>query len=183
MRIIPATIFISLLGFQLSLYGQSEDTLSIVDRFQLIDEQWHGLEPTLDNYSGFRTYCTNKSYRTTVVNVMKTIHHYDTTIIMKLNDPTYVVDKKERKATLRQIQKFETKYSTKEFLKTLNRECKEWKEIEHDRKITKNDFGERSYDGQRLILEVELSKYAKNVTKIIDHINKHIHHLNLDDIQ
>lgn len=181
MRKIPALILTLLSLISTSVFAQS-DTLTIEERFQLIDEQWHGLEPTLDNYSGFRTYCTNSEYRNTVINVMKTIHHYDTTILQKLNDPTYVVDRKERKATLRKIEKFETKYSTKAFLQRLNRECHEWKEIEHDRDATKNDFADNSYDGQKLILEVELSKYAKQVTKIIDHINNHIHHLRLADV-
>lgn len=182
MRKIPASLLFTWIILSGSLYAQDGSELTLQDRFQMIADQWHALEPTLDNYSGFRTYCTNKEYRHTVVTVMNTIHHYDTTIIQKVNDPAYAISKKERKSTLKEIEKFETKYSTREFLKTLNRECKEWKEIEHDRKITKNDFADNSYDGQRLILEVELSKYTKHVTKIIDHINDHIHHLNLDDV-
>ena len=41
-------------------------------------------------------------------------------------------------------------------------------------------FGGDSYDGQKYVLEVELGNYVHHITKIVDHIDKHIHHLNLN---
>ena len=39
---------------------------------------------------------------------------------------------------------------------------------------------EESYDGQVLVLEADLNKYVQHITRLMDHIEEHIHHLHLE---
>ena len=87
------------------------------------------------------------------------------------------------KKILRQIEKFEEEFSIPKFLNKLKQECHERHETEHDKKYTKNDFADNSYDGQRLIVEQEINKYMKHITAKIDHIDKYLHHLHISEIK
>lgn len=166
-----------------SVIAQDEESpKSLVDHFEELDAKWHELEPGLEDYEGFKRYCSNKEYKNTIDDVIRKIHHYDSVILSKVNDPAYEMDRKERGKILKEISKFETKYSTHQFLKTLKRECHERHEIEHDKKVTRNDFADNSYSGQIIILESELFKYSRQITKRIEHINNYLHHLNLHEI-
>ena len=160
-----------------------ENFKSIVEHFDELDKDWHGMEPTLDNYEGIKTYCTDNDYKERVHVMLEKLHHYDTLIINKMNDASYEIDNRERKKILRQIEKFEEEFSIPKFLEKLKQECHERHETEHDKKYTKNDFADNSYDGQRLIVEQEISKYMKHITAKIDHIDKYLHHLHITEIK
>ncbi len=60
----------------------------------------------------------------------------------------------------------------KEFLTFLHEECNARAEIERNAKKTGEDK-----DGEAYILETELQKYVKHITKRIDGIREHVHHL------
>ena len=164
----------------LDLKAQEEYTGNLANDYALLDAEWHDIARNLDNYDGFQKYCSHKEYKAQVLTTLRHIHHLDSLIMDRLNDPTYIMDEKERQKTLKEISKFETNYKAQSFIKTLNRECKEHREIEHEKKASKHDFGENSYDGQKYILEVELGKFVKKITVLLDHIDKHVHHLNLE---
>lgn len=174
----------TLLGWQPLLAQEEEESFdSIVEHFDELDKDWHSIEPTLDNYDGIQAYCTSMAYKDRVHGILEKLHHYDTVIINKMNDPSYVIDNKERSRVLKQIRKFEEDYSIPKFLVKLKQECHERHETEHDKKYTKNDFADNSYDGQRLIVELEIKKYMKHITSKIDHIDKYLHHLHISEIQ
>ena len=46
----------------------------------------------------------------------------------------------------------------------------------------KNESGMYSYDGQVIMLETRLSKYLKHLTKKVDMIEEHIHHIHPDQL-
>jgi len=169
-----------LLMVNFSLLAQDELEINITTDFDILDVEWHVLARDLDNYEGFSIYCTNLDFQSKVLNNLHSIHHYDSLIILKLNDPAYTMSEHERIATLKEISKFEKKYSARNFIKTLRRECKERKEIEKEHQHERGGFGQDTYDGQKYILEVELGNYVHHITKMVDHIDKHIHHLNLN---
>jgi len=181
-RLIIALFLINVFFINITLAQEDEDPKTLEYHFEELNALWHELEPGLEDYEGFKRYCSDKEYKYTINDVIRKIHHYDSIVLSKVNDASYEMDQKERKKILKEISKFETKYSTHQFLKTLKRECHERHEIEHDKKDTKNDFADNSYSGQIIILESELFKYSRQITKRIEHINKYLHHLNLHEI-
>lgn len=183
-RVIIIVFFISFCAFRPAISQDDEESFkSIVEHFDELDKDWHSIEPTLDNYEGIKTYCTDDNYKEKVHEMLEELHHYDTLIINKMNDASYEIDNRERKKILRQIEKFEEEFSIPKFLQKLKQECHERHETEHDKKYTKNDFADNSYDGQRLIVEQEISKYMKHITSKIDHIDKYLHHLHISEIR
>ena len=155
----------------------------IVEHFDELDKDWHSMEPTLDDYEGLHTYCSQKTYKDRVQTILAQLHHYDTVIVNKMNDASYVIDNKERSKILKSIEKFEEQYSIPKFLEKLNQECQERHDVEHDKKYSKNDLADNSYDGQKLIVQLEIKKYMKHITKKIDHIDKYLHHLHISEIK
>lgn len=164
------------------LFAQEENPQKIIEYFEKISKQWHTFNLELENFEGFKKYCGNKTYKSLINEIIRKVHHYDSIILKKINDPAYEMNQKERAKILKEVNMFETKYSMLKFLKTVKRECRERREIEHDKKNTKRDFADNSYDGQKIILESELYKYSRQITKRIDHINKYLHHLELHEI-
>ena len=181
-RIILTLVLINGYLINDTLAQVEESPKDLIQHFEELSQKWHELEPGLEDYEGFKRYCVNKEYKNTIDEVFYKIHHYDSIILSKVNNPAYEMDRKERNKILKEIRKFESKYSTQEFLKTLKRECHERHEIEHDKKLTRNDFADNSYSGQIIILESELFKYSRQITRKIDHINKYLHHLQLHEI-
>jgi hypothetical protein len=182
-------LYFALFSFTLlvsnSAVCQDEDETfdTVVEHFDQLDKEWHGIESTLDDYDGLHTYCSQQVYKDMVQTILIKLHHYDTIIINKMNDASYEIDNKERAKVLKSIRNFEEEYSIPIFLKKLNQECQERKEVEHEKKYSKNDLGERSYDGQRLIVQLEIKKYMNHITDKIDHIDKFLHHLHISEIK
>lgn len=163
-----------------TIQAQDDVAVNIANEFDMLDADWHEIANKIDNYEGFNEYCSNKDYQLKVMETLHQIHHFDSLVLDRLNDPTYVMNEHERKATLKEISKFESKYSARSFVVTLKKECKARREIERDSKHNAVAFGGESYDGQKYVLEVELGNYVHHITKIVDHIDKHVHHLNLN---
>ena len=69
------------------------------------------------------------------------------------------------------------------FLSKLHQECEERHDVEHNKKYSKNDFAERSYDGQKYVVQLEIKKYMKHITEKIDYIDKYLHHLHITEIK
>lgn len=170
--------FLSCIVFQNAVFAQESDTLDFVLAYDNVDQTWHGLSETIETYDGFKSYCVDKAYQQKVLDNLQDIHHYDSLIIDKINDTSYTMGEKERTIALKEISKMESVYNIKSFVVTLQKECKERAAIEHDRKATKGDGGEDSYESQKYMLEIELGKYVNHVTKLADHIDRHVHHLN-----
>lgn len=168
-----------------NVIGQEEDESfdDIVKHFDDLDKEWHSMEPTLDDYEGLHTYCSQKTYKDRVQTLLAKLHHYDTIIINKMNDASYMIDNRERSKILKSIEKFEEEYSIPKFLEKLDQECKERHEVEREKKYILNDFSENSYDGQRQIVQVEIKQYMKHITQKIDHIDKYLHHLHISEIK
>ena len=83
---------------------------------------------------------------------------------------------KEAEATLKDIVTVEADYTTKSFKEFLQEECEGFNEIEES---TSRGSGSKYYKEVEK-LEKELSKYVLTITKRIDIIDEHIHHLKLD---
>lgn len=144
-----------------------------------ITYDWDLKAKDIDNYEGLSKFCVSADYRKEIVTLLKAIHHYDSVLYHRLSKMVRYSDNNEVEKTLKDIERFEEGYSIKEFIHFLHNECDRRKEIEHNADKSKNDIGAESYDGQIYLVETELDKFIKQVTRRIDNIRKHLHHLRI----
>ena len=111
-----------------------------------------------------------------MISTIQKFHHLDSLILDKIKASS----EKGLKDIEKEIEKFESKYSVKSFVKHLKQECRERREIERSKRESKQEFGNESYDAQRIIVETEIERYVSNMNSRITHIKKHIHHLPTD---
>ncbi len=138
---------------------------------------WDMEADKLETYEGLRFLCEDRTYRDRIITLLKDIHHLDTVLYGVLIDLSRTSDDKEIKKTLKDIQKFEEEYDTKSFIQFMSSECKASKGIETNADDTRNEVGITSYSGQVYVLETELFNYVRHVTKRVDKIRVHVHHL------
>lgn len=172
--------FCSAFLISLAIYAQESDPVTIGAAVDKITASWDKESKTLNNYEGLSQFCDDQEYRNQIINLLNDIHHYDSALYKKLVAAQRRKHDKEIEKTLEEIAKFEEKYSMKGFIHFLHEECKSQKDIEKHSKESKNDIGENSYDGQIYIIETELNKYIKHITKRVDNIQKHVHHLHIN---
>lgn len=151
---------------------------------KIIDDltyKWDDEAKDLNNYEGLAKFCINEEYRLGIINLLKDIHHYDSVLYDRLIQATrFGKSTHEIKKTIDEIQKFEEGYDMKSFIHFLHTECSARKEIEHNAKDLKDEIGFYSYDGQIYVLENELNRYVSHITKRVDHIREHVHHLHIE---
>lgn len=165
--------FVFLLTCSLFTYAQNENIVAIVDD---LTKKWDKQAENLETYIGLKYYCTADPYREKTIQLLDKIHHYDT-LLYGIVSRKYANSKdKEAQATLNDIVTVEADYTTKSFKEFLAIECKGYAEIEEN---YSQESGSKYYK-QVEKLEKELSKYVITITKRIDLIDEHIHHLKLD---
>ncbi|MEL7148324.1 MAG: hypothetical protein AAFO69_18265, partial [Bacteroidota bacterium] len=160
-------------------FAQS-DSSSLLAHIDEVTDKWNEISEDMSTYRGLQEYCRNPSYKSAVLETLNGIHHYDTVIYNVLVKKNRFSKSKEIQHALKDIKKFETKYSPRNLIEFLHEECRFRRDIEKNKDESKTSFGAESYDGQITILETELQKYVKHVTKLVAHINKHSHHLHLE---
>lgn len=146
---------------------EEEDIVAIVDDLTL---QWDTSAEKLETYDGLRDYCRVKAYRDNTILLLNQIHHYDSTLYNIVRTKFEASEDEEARATLDDILTLESEYTTREFLKFLRQECMAYNDNERNKNI-------EGYEGQVKALEAELAKYVKSITRQIDIVDEHIHHL------
>lgn len=148
---------------------------------EVIDEltyAWDVEAEKLSAYEGLTEFCNNNEYRYKTIDLLREIHHYDSLLYKKLlNARRRSKNTREVERTLKDIEEFEAKYTTENFIHFLHGDCNESKDLERNSKDLRRDFGVGSYDNRIYVLEVELGRYVHHITKKIDQIREHVHHL------
>lgn len=144
-----------------------------------LTKKWDVESEILRTYDGLSKFCDDREYRLEVVDMVNSIHHYDSSLYAQLQKAYRFNKDHEIEKTIKEIEKFEKQYSMKKFIHFLHEECITRKGIEKNAKESRNDIGANSYDGQVYIVETELNNYIRHITKIVDHIDKHVHHLHV----
>lgn len=176
-------IFLATISFTASASTSIENdtTENIISKFDEISYRWDQVSTELEQYEGLSEFCIEQNYRNEVIKLLKEVHHFDSLIYFKLKDISLSDNSAELKKTIKQIEELESAFSIKEFSRFLNQECIDRKKIERERKDLKANIGQDGYDGQQQLLENKLYRYIHNVTYLVDHIRKHVHHLHLED--
>ncbi|MEQ9303245.1 MAG: hypothetical protein RJQ14_04960 [Marinoscillum sp.] len=160
----------------INIFAQEASLGSAIDE---LTYKWDTEAKNLNSYEGLSKFCDDTEYRLEVIGVLHEIHHYDSILYNRLVTASRFNKDKEIEKTLDEITKFEKKYSMKQFIHFLHEECISRNAIEKESKESRNDIGANSYDGQIYIIETELNKYIKHITKRVDHLRKHVHHLHI----
>jgi hypothetical protein len=161
-----------LLGLTFASFAQEEkkDIVKIIDE---LTARWDKEALKLEKYAGLKDYCQIKPYRDKTMELLNLIHHYDTSLFMIVTAKYEANQDPEAKATLDDINTVETVYTTPAFLKFLHKECTTLNSIENN--LAKK--GGKEYKDAVKALEKELFKYVEGITKRIDLIDEHVHHL------
>ncbi|MBV6647455.1 MAG: hypothetical protein KI790_18495 [Cyclobacteriaceae bacterium] len=163
-------ILFAALFFSHLAMSQDEDIVAIIDD---LTAKWDAEALKMKTYDGLKDYCKIKPYRDKTVKLLNKIHHYDTTLYEIVTSKYDTNKDSEAKATIDDIETLEIQYTTKLFLKFLHQECNRFNEIENNLKRK----GGSEYEKEVKALEKELSKYVLAITKRIDVIDEHVHHL------
>lgn len=159
-----------------SLFSIAQDKENIVKIVDDLTLKWDNQAEELKTYKGLQTYCSTKPYRDRTIELLNKIHHYDTLLYGIVNRKYSETEDEEAKLTLKDIEKLEDEYTTKNFKAFIHRECNGVNEIERNY----GKAGGENYVKEVKKLEKELLKYVVSITERIDIIDEHIHHLKLD---
>ena len=164
------TILIFLCFHATSQKKAEVDIVAIIDDLTV---RWDETAIKMKNYHGIQEFCLTEEYRKSTINLLDNIHHWDTTLYFIVKEKFDTNKDKEAAATLEDIEKLETEYSTANFKKIITDECGMLKVIQDnfDQETVKQ------YEKDIRKFEKELVKYLNSITYRIDIIDEHIHHL------
>ncbi|MEQ9424622.1 MAG: hypothetical protein RJQ09_09410 [Cyclobacteriaceae bacterium] len=154
-------------------WGQSgdEDIAEIIDQLTV---RWDAQAEGLMKYENLKNLCRNRDYRYDLIELLDKIHHYDTTLYFVVTKKFETDQDPEAKATIDDIITLEADYTTLNFKNFIHQECNNYNMVE-------NSFGKEGpeYEEERNLVEEELSAYVTTITRRIDIIDEHVHHLKL----
>lgn len=155
-------------------FAQEKNIVSVIDELTV---KWDRTAIELRTYQSITNFCEDTNYRSYTVNLLDQIHHWDTTLYFIVQDKFDISQDKEAAATLEDIEKLETDYTTEKFKNFIQEECAILKVIEShfDPERVKK------YENEIKSFEKESNKYILSITERIDIIDEHVHHLDLDE--
>jgi len=169
-------LFSIMLLIVFSTFSQ-ESEAEIVKTIDDLTIKWDNEAEKLQTYEGLGSFCGNSLYRKAIIGMLDEIHHYDTLLYGIVTRKFTSNKDPEAKATLDDIETLEVDYTTKAFRRFIHKECNTYNEIENNLGRAKGP----EYKKEVKTLETELKKYVKEITKQIDLIDEHVHHLHLGE--
>lgn len=172
----------SLLSIFLSAPAWSQTDESAETLSKEIDDltySWDLEADNLNSYDGLTKFCKDANYRKEITDLLNNIHHYDSVLYDRLVKAARFNKDKEIEKTINEISQFEDEYNMKSFIAFLHDECSNRNDIEKHSEELKNDIGDQSYSGQIYLIETELNKFIKQITRRVDNIRVHVHHLHV----
>ncbi|MFY0690040.1 MAG: hypothetical protein JXQ90_22905 [Cyclobacteriaceae bacterium] len=173
-------LFLIIVGL-IALNGSSiaQESVSVGRTLDQLTFTWDNEAISLSTYEGLRKFCQDETYRVDVIQLLNEIHHYDSILYQRALVAKTKSSDREIVKLIHEIESFEEEYSSKKFIHFLHQECNAQKSLEKDSDNLKRDIGQDSYDSQVYLIEVEIQRYVKHVTKRVDSIKKHINHLHV----
>lgn len=156
-------------GLLFSAIAQETDK-NIVEIIDDLTVRWDNSAKKLESHGGLTDYCRDKSYRDNTLNLLKLIHHYDSSLYTVVTRKYEANQDKEARATLDDIETLERDYTTQAFIQFLRDECISYNDAERNKTMG-------SYEKEVKAIEKELKQYVDAVTRQIDIIDEHVHHL------
>ena len=154
----------------------SQESKNIVKVIDNLTVRWDETAIKLKNYQGIQEFCLTPKFKKETIQLLDKIHHWDTTLYFIVQEKFDTNNDKEAAATLEDIEKLETEYSTENFKMFIQKECDALK-------VINDSFDQQTikkYEKEIKAFEKELVKYINSITYRIDIIDEHVHHLKLD---
>ncbi|NQZ79261.1 MAG: hypothetical protein HRT61_24545 [Ekhidna sp.] len=160
-----------ILGFHVN--AQNKSIVKVIDNLTV---KWDETAIRLKNYQLIQEFCLTPSFKSETIELLDEIHHWDTTLYFIVQEKFDINEDKEAAATLADIEKLETEYSTINFKAFIQKECDMLKVINDsfDQQTVKK------FEKDIRAFEKELVKYINSITYRIDIIDVHVHHLHLE---
>ena len=165
-----------LLYIVISISGNGQKKSGIVSIIDDLTIRWDQGAIDLKTYQGIQEFCLDDVYQSETIELLDEIHHWDTTLYYIVQQKFDTKKDREAAETIIDIERLESEYSTINFKKFIQDECKELKVIEDSFDPTTV----KQYEKGIRQFEKELVKYVNSITFRIDIIDEHIHHLKLD---
>ncbi|WP_420319078.1 hypothetical protein [Ekhidna sp.] len=165
-----------LMIFSLYIFAQ-EDEATVVKAVDELTINWDNEAEKLQTYEGLGSFCGESVYRKKIIAMLDEIHHYDTLLYGIVTRKFEANQDQEAKATLDDIQTLESYYTTRSFRDFIHQECNTYNDIEKNLGRAKGP----EYEKEVKALEDELKRYVVEITKQIDLIDEHVHHLHLGE--
>lgn len=159
-----------MMAFSIAYSLEDYDIVEVIDD---LTRQWDKGAINLKSYQGIQEFCLHEEYRKATIQLLDQIHHWDTTLYFIVIEKFDKVKDEEAAATLEDIERLETKYSTINFKEFIQMECTQLKTIEQN--FDQEEV--KKYEKEIRKFEKELIKYVNSITTRIDIIDEHIHHL------
>ncbi len=163
---------LTVLGLITLLFSSVAQEETVGAKIEELTLKWDDEAEKLASYDGLTKFCLDAGYRGEMIGTLKGIHHYDSVLYETIAKKARFGGSSEMKKTMKDIEKLEDGYSIRDFLVFLQEECNFRKDIEKNARKTGEDK-----DADVYILETELTKYVKQITKRIDVVREHVHHL------
>ena len=165
--------FAALFLFTANVASAQDERENIVEIIDDLTIRWDTGAEKLATYDGLKDYCQTQVYRVKTRKLLDQIHHYDTVLYQIVIEKYEADSDAEAKATIDDIEKLETDYTTQSFLVFLREECQEYNAVESNL----GRAGGKAYEKEVHAIEKELAKYIRAITKQVDTIDEHVHHL------
>jgi FPC/CPF motif-containing protein YcgG len=180
MRIYSFIILLALIAIGGKLQAQNH----IEEMYDKLTEEWLQASKGLKSYAGLGDFCTHVEQRKKILDILHQLHHYDSLVLEILLKHEHELDgsHKEHLKTLKDIEKFEHKFTARGFIGFLRESCVTRADLEKNKTILQKEVGTNSYDGQIHILETHLIKFLKHIDHRVLAIDHHIHKIHPDHV-
>ena len=145
------------------------------EKFSILFQQWESVAEEITTYTGLRKYCYNADFQQNVDHILLQIHRYDSLLYNVLIQQKGSLSSRKVKKALKNMEDFEERYKAYHLAGRLNEECASQQKMERSYRKTKHNTGVHSYDNQVIVTEAYLRKYAKNISRLMKYIDKHLY--------
>ena len=137
--------------------------------------EWLKISDQLKTYEGLSAYCQDVDFQRRTINILGTIHRYDSVLLAQIDDASLNLRPKASKKILNQIEVFRRRYSVHDFNVMFARNCSDRRTLERTKSRTYSASGIHSFDAQVLNLEMMLTRYLNRIDKRLISLEEHLH--------
>lgn len=154
-----------------------QDSPTHATSFLELTHKWYFVLDQLKTYEGLNRYCADPAFQREVVETLKKIHEYDSTLYIALTALYEQSPDRTVKKALKKVGHIEHKYNSMSLSKTLRSECHTQRQLERSYRKVKNYFGAHSFDNQVMLTEAHLDKHVGRISRLMARIEDHLHHI------
>lgn len=169
----PTILFL----FSFTAFAQGLAESEVVKKVDALRISWDNEAKLLQTYEGLTSFCSQSVYRKKITALLDEIHYYDTLLYGIVSRKFDKSEDPEAKSAIDDIIILEDDYKTLAFKRFLRQECNTYNEIENNLGRSKG----AEYKKEIKALKEEQKKYVLEITKQIDVVDEHAHHLHLGE--